>query len=196
MIGKVGKILYVRLRGVSCAAITLKSVCAWWTSRARGKLWNKNVDSSIVASGSGASILCSPQVTCANRCLSYTPFGEGHFFFIKPPNCYSFWRGFRCLLSFNSPPATCTAVSLFDKASGLSAVCGKLSPLNSHLSHEGKPLCSAVISTLLFYSCTSALMQLQCPRVMGHRNIITPYWYSTCKWCIHTAKHLGISCKS
>lgn len=32
------------------------------------------------ASGSLASILCLPQSTCRNRCLSYTPFGVGHFF--------------------------------------------------------------------------------------------------------------------
>lgn len=50
-------------------------------SQAWGTVWNKNVDSSIVASGSEVSILCSPQLTCRNRCLSYTPFGVGHFFF-------------------------------------------------------------------------------------------------------------------
>ena len=46
-------------------------------------MWNKNVDNSIVASGSEVSILCSPQLTCRNRCLSYTPFGVGHFFFFN-----------------------------------------------------------------------------------------------------------------
>lgn len=97
---------------------------------AQGKLWNKNVYSSTAASGSRVSILSSPQLTCRNRCLSYTPFGVGHFFFFysfKSPNCYSFWNGFRCLLSFNSlklPPLQKVDSTLSDKA------CGKLSPLN------------------------------------------------------------------
>lgn len=40
-------------------------------------------------------ILHSPKLTFRNRCVSYTALS-----FFKPPNCYSFRRSFRCLLTF------------------------------------------------------------------------------------------------
>lgn len=84
------------------------------------------------------SILCSPQLTLANRCLSYTPFGVGQFFF------FPFFLNHLIVIRFGKPSDVCSAsihsnylrcnkfpTTASDNASGLSSVCSKLSPLNS-----------------------------------------------------------------
>lgn len=106
------------------------------------------------------SLSSPPQLTCRNRCLSYTPFGVGHFFLmylivIHFPNSSDV-----CTASnpSNNLHSNKSASTLFDKASGASTVCGKVSSLNSHRSRvkAGKNQ----NTTQEYVSCREAIINL------------------------------------
>lgn len=126
---------------IRCFCLQTSVIKGYRRNQASGSIWeplitrkSEVVEQESLQCNVGESVsipLYSPPLTCTNRCLSYTPFGPGHFFslnhlivihFEKASDVGSAW------IPSNYPHSNKSPLQ-FDKASGLSAVSSKLGSL-------------------------------------------------------------------